>query len=119
MNCPYCSNPLTMSQTPENSILCSTCDKVWLLPSDVFAADLAVDSKYGKVITQNKKFHAGEPVFIFRATDPTLLDMLEWYSSRSWQLHCSLEFLAGIRSNKATISKWQKDHPELVKERPD
>ena len=78
-----------------------------------------VEGKYGTITASKKRFHPGEPLFIFRATDPLAPEAIRRYAELCQLEGCELTHCAEVRAHAARIEEWQKQHPELVKARPD
>jgi hypothetical protein len=81
------------------------------------AAGPACDGKYGVILSQHKKFHPDEPVFLFRATDPDAPAAVRDYAARCVQRGCSAEHVDACYAHAARIEAWQAAHPDLVKAR--
>jgi hypothetical protein len=65
------------------------------------------DLKYGEVTTEFGNFIDGEPVFVFRARDSQLPDMLRNYRAKCQQAGSPQYHLATIDENIARIEEWQ------------
>lgn len=77
------------------------------------------EDKYGHVITTLGKFHEGEPLFLLRATDPIVPQLIEEYARQAEQIGCSPDFVKSARDRAQAIRDWQTANPNLVKTKPD
>lgn len=80
---------------------------------------MAEEGKYGTIFSTKKTFHPGEPVFMFRATDPLTPTAVMLYHALCLMNGCSETFLAEIITHAKRIEAWQHANPTLVKSRPD
>lgn len=79
----------------------------------------ATDGKYGVITAEKKQFCEGEPVFLFRATDPFAPEIIDRYAEMCQVEGCSLEHCAAVRAHASRIREWQKSNHTLVKPIPD
>ena len=82
-------------------------------PIDHFACG-AVDSKYGRVLTESGKIPAGEPVVVFRAQDKFLPAVLHNYLSLCAAASASPIHQTMILTVISKILVWQHDHKTKV-----
>lgn len=68
------------------------------------------DNKYGRVSTQFGDFEDGEPVFIFRAKDKHLLEVLEHYEALCFDGGSLAPHLISIKEAHKKIADWQNEH---------
>ncbi len=80
---------------------------------------MAVEGKYGEITTTGKPLHPGEPVFLFRATDPLAVAAIRNYATQCHFAGCDPEHVAAVRAHANRIAAWQKANPDLVKKLPD
>lgn len=80
---------------------------------------MAIEGKYGEITSSKKEFYEDEPLFLLRATDPFTVVALDAYMQECVFQGCNPEFLDEIQEYRDRIKKWQYDHPESVKVRPD
>ena len=76
---------------------------------------MAVDRKYGKVTFEKGDIGEDEPVFVFRARDATVPDLLAEYWWLCDNAGSPQHHLDAIRDAKTDIEKWQKDNPDQVR----
>lgn len=74
--------------------------------------------KYGIIVSQRKKFHPGEPIVLFRSTDPITPEIVLVYIEMAKQQGCSQEFIDSLMSLRDDVIMWQIGNPELVKKVP-
>lgn len=80
---------------------------------------MASDGKYGVITTELKQLHAGEPVFLLRATDPLAPDAIRLYADECREAGCSAEHVHAVTMHASRIEAWQQANPHLVKKLPD
>lgn len=78
-----------------------------------------LEGKYGRITTEHKQFHQDEPIFLFRATDPLAPTAIRFYAHLADYAGCADEHIQAAFAHAERIAQWQRDHPELVKRRPD
>jgi len=86
---------------------------------DITSKCKGTEGKYGGVATTVGTFHEGEPVFLFRATDPLTVRVLERYAHLATLEGCDKAFIDDVNNRAHIVKQWQVDNPTLVKERPD
>jgi hypothetical protein len=79
----------------------------------------ATEGKYGVITTTGKQFHPGEPVFVFRATDPLAPSAIENYATHCLFAGCSREHYWACLAAAGRMREWQAANPDLVKKLPD
>lgn len=80
---------------------------------------MATEGKYGVITASNKQFHPGEPVFIFRATDPLAPEAIREYADLCNLAGCDPEHVYQARWHADRIEAWQQANKHLVKPLPD
>lgn len=68
---------------------------------------MAIDSKYGRVTTEQGTIGEDEPVFVFRAQDETLPLLLAFYHLISTQVGSPRHHLDGIMDAREKVLTWQ------------
>lgn len=76
---------------------------------------MGYDGKYGRITTERLEIPDDEPVFLFRARDKFLPDVLAAYillsgDGGSPQFHTDI-----VQAARERILKWQEDHPDRVR----
>lgn len=79
----------------------------------------AIEGKYGRIWCDKKAFRAGEPLFLFRATDPLAPEAIREYGNLCADRGCEPEHVAAAYGHAERIAAWQKANPEAVKKLPD
>jgi len=69
-----------------------------------------VDNKYGRVLTEFGHFEEGEPLFIFRARDKLLIDVLEYYKYQCVLAKSPPRHIAGIVDVIVKVTEWQMEN---------
>lgn len=77
-----------------------------------------IDGKYGEITSSKKEFHPEEPIFLFRATDPLAPVAIRYYGEICRQADCAPEHTEAVFRHASRIEDWQRQHPDLVKEKP-
>lgn len=76
---------------------------------------MPIDRKYGRVVLENpRNIGKDEPIFIFRAFDDLLPELLEYYRELCEDSGSPENHLAGITSAIHDIKKWQAEHGSQV-----
>ena len=78
---------------------------------------MAIDAKYGRVTVEKVRrvpIGEDEPVFLFRAQDELLPDVLEHYHALCKQAGSPEEHLDGIYEAMDRIESWQASNPARV-----
>lgn len=73
------------------------------------------ETKYGRVTTQHGEIPEDEPVFLFRAQDQLLPQVLDYYRDLCKEAGSPLHHLTGIAEAKMDVAQWQDRHPGDVK----
>jgi hypothetical protein len=79
---------------------------------------MAVDAKYGRIEVENEPGNPlgeDEPVFLFRARDATILELLGLYDELCAESGSPPAHTRGIQEAVHRIREWRNAHPELVK----
>jgi hypothetical protein len=80
---------------------------------------MATEGKYGEITATGKKFHPGEPVWLFRSTDPFAPDALDDYAGRCDAAGCDSAHVQAAVDAAERMREWQFQNPDLVKQLPD
>lgn len=78
---------------------------------------MGIDRKYGRVTVENERrlpIGDDEPVFLFRAKDALLPQVLELYAGLCVSAGCPQEHVQGILEAKQDIKDWQRTNGKLV-----
>lgn len=78
-----------------------------------------MEGKYGEITATGKQFIPGEPLWVFRATDPLAPEAIRAYAGLCFARGCTPEHVAAAHNAADRISAWQAANPELVKKLPD
>lgn len=78
-----------------------------------------IPGKYGEIKTERKKFHAGEPIFLIRSTDPFATQAIIDYARRCEREGASRQMVDEVFDHAMRVAEWQRENPELVKPLPD
>jgi hypothetical protein len=68
---------------------------------------VAIDNKYGRVMTEHGNIGEDEPVFVFRAQDNLLSEILRYYTQLCWESGCPSNHLDSIDASVERIKAWQ------------
>ena len=79
----------------------------------------AWEAKYGFVTLGAPTFHPGEPVFLFRASDPLMATALLHYGELCAEMGCDEEHVLTIFNRMQEVVTWQRENVQLVKRLPD
>ena len=71
---------------------------------------MAIDSKYGRVTTEHGTIGDDEPVFIFRAQDALLPEVLDHYLDLCRDADAPVKHIGGIIDARAKVVRWQAQH---------
>lgn len=71
---------------------------------------MAIDKKYGAIITEKGNIGTDEPVVVFRAQDKLLPKLLKVYRYFCELGDCPEAHLELIDSTAATVKAWQAQH---------
>lgn len=77
-----------------------------------------IDGKYGIITSSKKQFHSEEPIFLLRGQDPLAPKAVLDYAQICQEAECHPLHIEAVFRHAERIEKWQREHPELVKERP-
>lgn len=70
---------------------------------------MAHSLKYGEVTTERGTFGKDEPVFVFRARDKTLVNVLSMYRSMCVNRGCEAAHVNAIEDAILAVAAWQAD----------
>jgi hypothetical protein len=82
-------------------------------------AKAQADSRYGNITSSNVKFHAGEPVFLIRGTDPLAAKAMIDYARQAEKDGAAKAAVDEVFDHAMLIASWQRNNPELVKPLPE
>jgi hypothetical protein len=74
---------------------------------------MGIDMKYGRITVEKvreRPIGDDEPIFLFRAQDKLLPDLLDYYYSLCEQAGSPSEHLRGIEDASQRIVEWQDTH---------
>lgn len=71
---------------------------------------MARDTKYGKVTFEHGSIGADEPVFIFRAQDELLPEVIAHYMQLCMKNDTPIHHLETILESYGTVREWQDTH---------
>ena len=75
---------------------------------------MAIESKYGRVTIECGDIPEDEPVFLFRAQDQLLPDILAYYAARCRSAGSPAHHIDGVDASRAEILEWQRTHTTQV-----
>lgn len=75
---------------------------------------MGTEGKYGRVTTEHGSIPEDEPVFLFRARDKALPQLLTRYAALCLGMGARQEHIAGILLQQERIETWQREHPDQV-----
>jgi len=71
---------------------------------------MAISAKYGKVALEHGTVEVGEPVFIFRARDKLLPEVLAFYSMLCMKAGSPMGHLQDLAAAHDGLKTWQENH---------
>lgn len=77
---------------------------------------MGYDLKYGQITVEHERripIAGDEPVFLFRAKDRLLLELLDKYRELCVADGCLPEHLAGIAAARESVAAWQEQNGTL------
>lgn len=66
------------------------------------------------VLAAGEPFHPGEPVCVFRAADPLVLEFLRGYAARAKRAGRPAEYLKTVAQFVNGVELWQAENPHLI-----
>lgn len=76
---------------------------------------MAIDFKYGRVVTEYGEIGEDEPVVVFRARDKLLVHILDYYAEACADIGSPQHHIDLINRSMNRVEEWQHENMDLVR----